>query len=62
MFERTKRQVHFSQNKGVLFHHGIFFAHEPEQSGVTVGQRTGDHRPRSIKEILHNPRWFRPAN
>lgn len=62
LFQRTPPQTHYSQAEGVLFHHGIFFAHEPEQSGPTVGPRTGDHRPRSIADIRRLGAWFRPAS
>lgn len=46
---------------GTIFLHGIFFGHNAEQTGLTVGSRSADYRPISESSIMREQKWFRPA-
>jgi hypothetical protein len=46
---------------GTVFLHGIFFAHDAEETGVTVGPTSSDWRPRTFEQIDRARKWFRPA-
>jgi hypothetical protein len=47
---------------GTVFIHGIFFAHEAEQSGPAFGPRTPLYWPRRPSDIDKAARWFRAAS
>jgi hypothetical protein len=47
---------------GTVFLHGVFFAHESEQDGSTVGSRDPLYWPRDEDDIDKAKQWFRPAN
>lgn len=49
------------QPGGVVFIHGIFFAHDAEQTGTTVGTTAPIHVPKSRTTIEAEHAWFRPA-
>jgi hypothetical protein len=46
---------------GTVFIHGIFFAHEPEQTAKTIGTRSPLYWPDSEMTIRSARTWFRPA-
>lgn len=46
---------------GVIFIHGIFFAHDAEQTGNTVGTTAPMHVPKDRTTIEAEHAWFRPA-
>jgi len=46
---------------GTVFLHGLFFAHDAEQSGPFFGSRFSNYWPRSASEIRNAHKWFRPA-
>lgn len=46
---------------GTVFIHGIFFAHEPEQTAKTIGTRSALYWPDSEKTIRSAHAWFRHA-
>jgi len=48
---------------GTVFLHGIFFAHDPEQTAVVtaIGPTTAEHRPRTHAQILASLAWQRLA-
>jgi hypothetical protein len=46
---------------GTLFIHGIFFAHDAEQTGITVGTTAPIHVPKDRATIEAEQAWFRPA-
>lgn len=48
--------------QGVVFLHGIFFAHSAERTGRTVGSRNTQHWPNSVSSIRSAGQWFRPAS
>jgi hypothetical protein len=52
----------FAARSGTVFLHGIFFAHDAEQTGITVGPTSSDRRPRTFEEIDRAKKWFRPAS
>jgi hypothetical protein len=49
---------------GTVFIHGIFFAHDAEQTGLAkpIGSTDPAYRPNSKKLIQDQKRWFRSAN
>jgi hypothetical protein len=47
---------------GTVFLHGIFFAHDAEKTGSTVGSRDSLYRPRSLFDLYNKKQWLRPAN
>ena len=49
------------QPGGVIFIHGIFFAHDAEQTGSTVGTTAPIHLPKDRATIESEHAWFRPA-
>jgi hypothetical protein len=49
------------QPGGVIFIHGIFFAHDAEQTGTTVGSTAPLHVPKGRATIEAEHAWFRPA-
>jgi hypothetical protein len=51
----------FSAPGGTVFVHGIFFAHDDEMTGATVGTTSAEHRPDSASEIEAAKTWFRSA-
>jgi hypothetical protein len=54
-------QPYLSQPKGTVFIHGMFFPHDAEKSGLTVGTTTPEHRPRTETHPSKKS-WFRPSN
>src|SRR5437660_1531613 len=46
---------------GSVFIHGIFFAHDAEQTGNTVGTTSPLHVPKDRSTIESEHLWFRPA-
>jgi hypothetical protein len=46
---------------GTVFLHGMFFPHDPEMTGPTVGSTSAEHFSRSENDILKAKKWFRPA-
>jgi hypothetical protein len=54
--------VHRAAPGGTVFLHGIFFAHDAEKPGFTVGSTEPAYRPRSEAEIRTAKDWFRPAS
>jgi hypothetical protein len=47
--------------RGVVFNHGIFFAHAPEVTGLKVGSTSPLHWPNSVSAIRGAGVWFRTA-
>ncbi|HEY2053638.1 MAG TPA: hypothetical protein VGH14_06855 [Solirubrobacterales bacterium] len=52
----------FSKLEGTVFLHGIFFAHEPEVTGLQVGSTEALYWPRSAATIRSAAKWFRDGN
>lgn len=48
--------------RGVVFNHGLFFAHAPEVTGLKVGSTDPLHWPRSVAAVRGAATWFRPAS
>lgn len=48
--------------EGVVFLHGLFFAHSAEQTGIRIGTRDPQHWPRSASSIRSAAQWYRPAS
>jgi len=51
-----------SKTGGSVFIHGVFFAHDAEQTGVFVGSRKELYWDRTQADIIKNNVWFRSAN
>lgn len=51
-----------SKPKGTVFIHGIFFAHDAEKPGGTVGSTDPAYRPMDETAIRSGKSWFRSAN
>jgi hypothetical protein len=56
------RNVNLMPPAGTVFLHGIFFAHDAEKTGSTVGTRDPIYKPRSAFDLDKTPTWFRPAS
>ncbi len=51
-----------SAASGTVFIHGLFFAHDAEKTGMTVGSTDPAYRPTSESTIRSDKQWFRSAN
>lgn len=51
-----------AKSSGTVFLHGIFFAHDDEITGSTVGSTTAEHRPSSAEAVEKAKKWFRGTN
>lgn len=54
--------TYISKPNGTIFLHGLFFAHDAEKSGLTVGTTNPAHRPKTEASIRSGKSWSRPAN
>jgi hypothetical protein len=50
-----------SASGGTVFLHGLFFAHQAENSQFGTGTTKPEHRPTSADAIRSAPRWYRTA-
>lgn len=50
------------QLEGTVFVHGIFFAHNAEQTGLTIGDTRPQHWPRNEGSIRSSGQWVRDAS
>jgi len=55
-------QMYESRTSGTVFLHGMFFAHNPEQKGLTVGTTAPQYTPDSEADIRSANAWFRSAD
>ena len=60
--ESGVKGTYISGSSGTVFLHGIFFAHDAEKSGMTVGTTTPEYRPHSADNIAKAKQWFRSAD
>jgi hypothetical protein len=47
---------------GTIFLHGLFFAHNPEQTGIAVGQTGPQYTPNDEAAVRKARSWFRSSN
>ncbi|MFM0389283.1 hypothetical protein [Paraburkholderia dipogonis] len=62
---KQKAVTYRSAGSGVIFIHGIFFAHDPEQIGNLVGSTGAEYRPNdktTIRRLPSKEKWFRSAS
>ncbi|HEY7577118.1 MAG TPA: hypothetical protein VH855_05940 [Acetobacteraceae bacterium] len=55
-------QTFRAATSGTVFIHGLFFAHDAEKTGFTVGSTAPAYAPRSEATIRSGKSWFRAAN
>jgi hypothetical protein len=55
-------KTYTAKPSGTIFLHGMFFAHNPEQTGITVGSTGPQYTPNSEADIRKARSWFRSAN
>jgi hypothetical protein len=61
-FQPPPAQTFRAATSGTVFIHGLFFAHDAEKTGLTVGSTSPAYEPRSAATIRSGKSWFRAAN
>ena len=61
-FSTPPPPTYASKPSGTVFIHGLFFAHDAEKTGFTVGSTDPAYRPASEASIRGARAWFRSAN
>jgi hypothetical protein len=54
--------TYISAASGTVFIHGLFFAHDAEKTGLTVGSTDPAYRPTDEASIRSSKQWFRAAS